>query len=80
MVHFSRQDKKTAHFFCIEKVLRIRIRDLGSNAFLTPGSGMEKIRIRGEHPRSFFREFRTVLERYGSYPFVFSCGVGNWHL
>ncbi len=40
-------------------VLRIRIRDTGSGAFLTPGSGMGKkvsIRIWDEQPRSYFRE------------------------
>jgi hypothetical protein len=35
-------------------VLRIRIRDPGSGAFLTPGSG-----IRDEQPGSYFRELRN---------------------
>ncbi len=44
-------------------VMRIRIQDPGSGAFLIPGSGIriwdpnlgwKKIRIRDEHPRSFF--------------------------
>jgi hypothetical protein len=40
-------------------VLRIRIRDPGSGAFLTPGSGIrdgQEIRIRDEHPGLYFRE------------------------
>jgi hypothetical protein len=44
-------------------VLRIRVRDPGSGAFLTPGSGMgwEKvsIRIRDEQPGSYFLELRN---------------------
>ncbi len=45
-------------------MLRIRIRDPGSGAFLTPGSGIRdgqkiKIRIRDEHPESYFRELRN---------------------
>jgi hypothetical protein len=38
--------------------------DPGSGAFLTHGSGseMEKIRIRDEHPRSFFRELRNSFQ------------------
>jgi hypothetical protein len=33
--------------------------DPGCGVYLTPGSGTEKIRIRDEHPRSFFRELRS---------------------
>ena len=41
--------------------LRIQIRDTGSGAFLTPESGIcdglkVKIRIRDEHPGSYFLE------------------------
>jgi hypothetical protein len=46
-------------------VLRIRILDPGSGAFLTPGSGMGKksgsgsgIRIQDERPGSYFRELK----------------------
>jgi hypothetical protein len=42
--------------------------DLGSAAFLTPGSGMgtnsrsgSGIRIRDEHPGVYFREFRNTF-------------------
>jgi hypothetical protein len=40
----------------------IRIRDPGSGAFLTPGSGMGKkirIRIRNKQPGSYFRELKN---------------------
>jgi hypothetical protein len=62
-------------FYCLEKykkitwqaVLWIRIRDLGSGAFLTPGSGSsiregEKTRswIWDEHPGSYFRELKIL--------------------
>jgi hypothetical protein len=45
-------------------VLRIRIRDPGSGAFLTPGSGIEdvqkvSIRIRDEQPGSYILELKN---------------------
>jgi hypothetical protein len=45
-------------------VLRIRIRDPGSGAFLTPGCGTRdgqniKMWIRDERPDSYFRELRN---------------------
>ncbi len=45
-------------------MLRIRIRELGSGAFLTPESGMGKNSgsgIRDEQPASYFRELRNTL-------------------
>ncbi len=48
--------------------VEIRIRDPGSGACLTPGSGMGKksgsghgIRIRDEQPGSYFRELKTIF-------------------
>ncbi len=50
--------KKTIMIGPSYQVLVTAYQCCGSGALLTPGSGMEKnrIRIRDEHPRSFFRE------------------------
>jgi len=63
--------------------LWIRIRDPGSSAFLTPGSGIRdgkqigsgfRIRIRDDQPGSYFRELRNqffwvkILNLFDAYP------------
>jgi hypothetical protein len=47
-------DSEVALFVLLYPVLRIRIRDPGLDAFLTPGSG-----IRDEQPGSYFLELRN---------------------
>ncbi len=75
MVHFpcrfvkEYKTRKQVHFLSIETVLRIRIEDPGSNAFLTPGSEIhirdqewgKKIRIRDEHQNHFSESLQTVF-------------------
>ncbi len=61
---FGYKHKKV--FIPFTAVLRIRIRDLGLGAFLTPGSGIREGRksasgsgIRDEQPGSYFLELRN---------------------